>query len=96
MHLFPLLLSASTAAAAVITKPAGNSISYVVKPKFVIISMFAPEAEIWYGIKEFNLLEKNITLPGLSPLFPDVHCTADGDICQVITGESGELNLPPS
>ena len=65
--------------------------SDVISPKFVIISMFAPEAEVWYGIPEFDLLEQNITVPGLSPLFPDVHCTASGEICQVITGES-EIN----
>lgn len=53
--------------------------------------MFAPEAEIWYGIKEFDILALNITVPGLSPLFPDVHCTANGDVCQVVTGES-EIN----
>jgi purine nucleoside permease len=70
---------------------------YVVKratpisPKVVIISMFAPEAEVWYGKKEFNLLAQNITVPGLSPLFPEVHCTAKGDVCQVVTGES-EIN----
>jgi purine nucleoside permease len=50
---------------------------------------FSPEAEVWYGIKEFNLLAQNITVPGLSPLFPEVHCTKKGDICQIITGESG-------
>lgn len=50
---------------------------------------FTSEAEIWYGIPEFNLLAKNITVPGLSPLFPDVHCTANDDVCQVITGEAG-------
>ncbi|KAK5222606.1 hypothetical protein LTR72_005443 [Exophiala xenobiotica] len=63
----------------------------VIAPKFVIISMFAPEAAVWWGIDEFDLLAQNITLPGLSPLFPDVHCTADGEVCQVITGES-EIN----
>ncbi|EME48338.1 hypothetical protein DOTSEDRAFT_67421 [Dothistroma septosporum NZE10] len=68
-----------------------RSLEYVVKPKVVIISMFSPEAEIWYGIKEFNLLDLNITVPGLSPLFPEAHCTANGDICQVVTGES-EIN----
>lgn len=62
-----------------------------IKPKIMIISMFAPEAEVWYGIEEFDLLARNITLPGLSPLFPAVHCTKSGDICQVITGES-EIN----
>jgi hypothetical protein len=53
--------------------------------------MFQPEGDAWYGIKEFNLLEKNITIPGFSPLYPDAHCTSDGDICQLITGES-EIN----
>ncbi|OAL29524.1 hypothetical protein AYO20_09164 [Fonsecaea nubica] len=62
-----------------------------ISPKVVIISMFAPEAEVWYGIKEFDLLAQNITVPGLSPLFPEVHCTAKGDVCQVVTGES-EIN----
>lgn len=61
-----------------------------IHPKFMIISMFASEAEVWYGIPEFNLLEHNITIPGLSPLFPQVHCTSDGEICQVVTGEGGE------
>ncbi|EXJ69933.1 uncharacterized protein A1O5_07006 [Cladophialophora psammophila CBS 110553] len=62
-----------------------------ISPKVVIISMFAPEAEVWHGIKEFDLLAQNITVPGLSPLFPEVHCTAKGDVCQVVTGES-EIN----
>ncbi|OAP64641.1 hypothetical protein AYL99_00613 [Fonsecaea erecta] len=62
-----------------------------ISPKVVIISMFAPEAEVWYGIKEFDLLAQNITVSGLSPLFPEVHCTAKGDVCQVVTGES-EIN----
>ncbi|KAI9724176.1 MAG: hypothetical protein M1828_003921 [Chrysothrix sp. TS-e1954] len=63
----------------------------VIAPKFMIISMFTPEAEVWYGIPEFDLLAHNITVPGLSPLFPQVHCTKSGDICQVVTGES-EIN----
>lgn len=33
----------------------------------------------------------NISTPGLSPLFPHVHCTEDHNICQVTTGES-EIN----
>ncbi|EXJ60885.1 hypothetical protein A1O7_05038 [Cladophialophora yegresii CBS 114405] len=61
-----------------------------ISPKVVIISMFAPEAEVWYG-KKYHLLALNITVPGLSPLFPEVHCTASGNVCQVITGES-EIN----
>jgi hypothetical protein len=63
--------------------------SDVVAPKVVIVSMFDPEADVWYGIPEFDVLAQNISLPGLSPLFPEVHCTADGDICQFTIGESG-------
>lgn len=89
-------MSLSVASASVISKPVTSSLQeraleYVVKPKVMIISMFSPEAEIWYGIPEFDILGVNITLPGGSPLFPDVHCTADGEICQVVTGES-EIN----
>ncbi|KAF2418255.1 purine nucleoside permease [Tothia fuscella] len=57
--------------------------------------MFDPEADVWYGIEEFDLFEQNITLPGLSPLFPDVHCTATGEVCQFTIGES-EINAATS
>ncbi|KAL8714084.1 MAG: hypothetical protein Q9220_001812 [cf. Caloplaca sp. 1 TL-2023] len=63
--------------------------NHVIKPKVFLIDMFPPEGDIWYGIPEFNLLERNITVPGFSPLFPDAHCTKNGDVCQVVTGESG-------
>lgn len=46
---------------------------------------------MWWGIREFDLLAHNITVPGLSPLFPEVHCTQDGSVCQVVTGE-GQIN----
>lgn len=61
----------------------------VVKPKIVIFSMFDPEADVWYGIPEFDVLAMNITVPGLSPLYPDVHCTANGEVCQITIGEAG-------
>ncbi|KAK4947438.1 hypothetical protein LTR10_013806 [Elasticomyces elasticus] len=66
-----------------------------IAPKVFIIDMFEPEGAAWWGIDEFDVLAQNITLPGLSPLFPEVHCTADGDICQIITGES-EINAASS
>ncbi|KAG8975041.1 hypothetical protein FRC05_006464 [Tulasnella sp. 425] len=53
--------------------------------------MFTPEGEVWYNIPEFNLLANNITVPGFSPLFPDAHCTSNGEICQLNTGEA-EIN----
>ena len=61
-----------------------------IAPKVFIIGMFPPEAEVWYGIPEFNLLAKNITLPGASPLYGQVHCTKAEDVCQIVTGESGK------
>jgi purine nucleoside permease len=60
-----------------------------ISPKVVIISMFDPEGEAWYGIPEFNVLAQNISVPGLSPRYPEVHCTADGVVCQVTIGEAG-------
>ena len=63
----------------------------VIKPKVFIIDMFGPEADIWYGAPEFNLLAQNVSVIGLSPLYPEVHCTKDSSVCQVVTGES-EIN----
>jgi purine nucleoside permease len=83
------LLSAASASLVPASKVQPRALEYVVKPKVFIVSMFDPEADIWYGIPEFDLLALNITVPGFSPLFPDAHCTADGDVCQLVTGESG-------
>ncbi|KAL2823865.1 purine nucleoside permease [Aspergillus cavernicola] len=66
-----------------------------ITPQVFIISMFTPESQIWHNIPDFNLLSQNITLPGLSPLFPYIHCTADQKICQLTTGE-GEINAAVS
>ncbi|RKF75098.1 Purine nucleoside permease [Golovinomyces cichoracearum] len=68
----------------------------VTAPKVVIISLFSPEASIWYETANAegsigNLMERNISVPGLSPLFPNLHCLKDGSVCQVTTGES-EIN----
>ncbi|KAF7358208.1 Purine nucleoside [Mycena venus] len=53
--------------------------------------MFSDEANMWYNIPKFNVLAQNISVPGLSSLFPEVHYTKDGSICQLTTGE-GEMN----
>ena len=50
--------------------------------KVVIISMFAPEAEPW--IAPFNLNEE-IAVPGLSPDYPTIKCSAD-DVCLMTAG----------
>ncbi|KAI0631371.1 purine nucleoside permease [Trametes polyzona] len=71
--------------------PALYSRSSRIAPKVVIVDAFEPEELSWYGTTEFNLLERNVTVPGFSPLFPQAHCTKDGSICQVVTGEA-EIN----
>lgn len=59
-----------------------------IEPKVMIVSMFGNESGPW----EKNLeLSQNITVPGLSPLFPHVQCVSNFTICQVTTGE-GEIN----
>ncbi|KAJ6592321.1 purine nucleoside permease [Mycena vulgaris] len=63
----------------------------VIKPRVIVVTMFHSEAVEWYNIPEFNLLARNITVPGFSPLFPDVHCTQDGTICLLTTGQA-EIN----
>ena len=67
----------------------------VLSPKFFIISMFVSEADAWYGDKKLDLLGRNITVPGLSPLFPEAHCNPSGEVCQLTTGE-GQINAASS
>ncbi|KAI0717646.1 purine nucleoside permease [Fomitopsis betulina] len=81
MRLSSVLLTLCTTAA----------VEAVISPKVFIIDYYDDEANAWLGIPEFNLLEQNITLPGLYQMYPDVHCTADGAVCQLIAGE-GEIN----
>ncbi|KAI1452016.1 putative purine nucleoside permease [Annulohypoxylon moriforme] len=68
-------------------------------PKVVIVSMFYPEAEVWYNNMKNSslgdLLANNISVPGLSPLYPHVHCNENGEICQLTVGES-EINAAAS
>ncbi|KAG5730255.1 hypothetical protein E4T56_gene10588 [Termitomyces sp. T112] len=93
MNLFLLsnLLWLVVLATAAVLQSDDNDKTKPIAPKVVIISMFDSEGDVWYGIPEFNLLARNITVPGLSPIFPDVHCTSDGSVCQLTTGEA-EIN----
>ncbi|VDB86989.1 unnamed protein product [Peniophora sp. CBMAI 1063] len=67
----------------------------VITPKVVIVDFYNDEANIWHGIPEFDLLARNISVPGLSSMYPHVHCTSNGEICQLITDE-GEINAAAS
>lgn len=54
--------------------------------------MFEPEENAW--TKHMNYVHHFI-VPGLSPLHPQVHCTADFEVCHFTTGE-GEINAANS
>jgi purine nucleoside permease len=69
--------------------PSKRWVNGKIAPKVVIISQFEPEAAAWWGIPEFDLFGNNITFPGLSPEFPDIHCTESLEICQIVIGEAG-------
>ncbi|KAF1984839.1 purine nucleoside permease [Aulographum hederae CBS 113979] len=92
--LLPFLLSTTISAAPLphcLIKKQVNKIT----PKIFIVNHFNLESDAWYGIPDFDLLARNISIPGLSSMFPEAHCTVDGDICQVITG-MGEINAAVS
>jgi len=95
MRILSDLLSLLPAWALVLLQSAGfpneHGKSIKIKPKVFIIDMYVGEGNAWYNIPEFDVLAHNITVPGLSPLFLDAHCTQNGSICQLTTGE-GEIN----
>ncbi|EER31234.1 hypothetical protein CTRG_04964 [Candida tropicalis MYA-3404] len=64
----------------------------VYQPKAFIISMFELERDPWLKALDFV---HNITVPGLSPVYPTIHCTTNYTICQITTGE-GEINAASS
>jgi len=55
-----------------------------------VMLKFGSEENIWHTA-HYNLLAQNITIPGLSPVYPVIHCNPDGSLCQITTGESGKL-----
>ncbi|KAL3492425.1 putative purine nucleoside permease [Aspergillus germanicus] len=100
MRFFQAVLATLLASASISPSHAGSisfprshdvSQGHKVSLKGFIISMFTPEATIWHSILDFNLLAHNISLPGLSPLFPTIHCTPTHEVCQIVTGK-GEIN----
>lgn len=60
---------------------------------------FYPEADIWHAhmprTSFGTLFARNISVAGLSPLYPQVHCTSAGEICHMTVGES-EINAAAS
>ncbi|KAK4052027.1 hypothetical protein OIV83_002321 [Microbotryomycetes sp. JL201] len=70
-------------------KRAASSLkSQKLAPKVMVVSMFAPERAVWI---EPMQLKYNYTVPGLSPLYPQVACNKAREVCIVTTGEA-EIN----
>ncbi|KAM0749609.1 purine nucleoside permease [Meredithblackwellia eburnea MCA 4105] len=63
-----------------------------IAPRVMIITMFAPERAVWIKPLELTV---NVTVPGLSPLFPVIACNTREIICCMTTGES-EINAAAS
>lgn len=62
----------------------------IFQPQVFVINMFEYEQNPWLASKELDFVH-NITIPGLSPVYPDIHCTSNYTVCQLTTGE-GEIN----
>ncbi|KAJ6437333.1 mitochondrial carrier [Purpureocillium lavendulum] len=76
-----------------------QTVASKITPRVVIVSMWQPEAHVWYSrfpeSKLGNLTAHAIALPGLSMLFPYLFCTEDFRVCQITLGE-GEINAAAS
>ena len=70
-----------------------NCSSSYAEHKLTTALQFDSEADVWYENMP-NILEQNITIPGASPLFPDAHCVASGEVCQLTLGEGGMRDSP--
>lgn len=55
-------------------------------------SRFYSDENVW--VEPFSLT-KNVTVPGLSPLYPEVQCSEDSEVCHMTTGEA-EINAAVS
>jgi purine nucleoside permease len=53
---------------------------------------FDLEASIWLN-RETPKFEVTITIPGLSPKYPEILSTKDGNVCLLTTGESRKANF---
>ncbi len=60
-------------------------------PKVMVVTMFAPEAAPWRAAEAFTV---QVDVPGLSPRFPQVSCTAAG-LC-LVTTDMGLANAASS
>lgn len=63
-------------------------------PKVMIVTLFEPERNAWTVGRNISFT-RTVDVPGLSPLFPNITCTSNSDICLATLGE-GEINAASS
>ncbi|KAF3266678.1 hypothetical protein TWF217_001461 [Orbilia oligospora] len=66
-----------------------------IKPKVMTVAMFSLEANAVLNNYTPTLYGLNVTVPGLSPRYPEVYCTTTGDVCHITTAEA-EINAAAS
>lgn len=76
-----------------LTSPAqaGETAAPPIKPKVMLITMFAPEAQHWIERLE---LKQEVRVPGLSAEYPVIRCNSR-DVCLLVTG-MGQTNAAAS
>lgn len=65
----------------------------ILMPKVMVVTLFEPERGAWVG-RNFTF-PRVVEVPGLSPLFPNISCTSNSDVCLATLGE-GEINAAAS
>ncbi|KAF3132793.1 hypothetical protein TWF569_010778 [Orbilia oligospora] len=61
----------------------------------MIVAMFSLEANAVLNNYTPTLYGLNVTVPGLSPRYPEVYCTTTGDVCHITMAEA-EINAAAS
>ncbi|EGX50203.1 hypothetical protein AOL_s00076g278 [Orbilia oligospora ATCC 24927] len=69
--------------------------SDIIKPKVMIVAIFSLEADVFLNNYTPTLYGLNVTVPGLSPRYPEVYCTTTGEVCHITTAEA-EINAAAS
>ncbi|EXL08297.1 hypothetical protein BG46_01945 [Brucella anthropi] len=75
------LTLAASAASLLASAPAFAKEASPIAPKVMVITMFGEEAKPWLEGEKFT---QKIKLPGLSPEYPEIDCTAEG-LCHMTT-----------
>ncbi|KAJ9142329.1 Purine nucleoside permease [Pleurostoma richardsiae] len=82
------LLTNSLLASIALNAVAASKCPSLLSPKVVVVTFYDDEATAYLSHQdELDFNAVNITIPGASPEFPDLHCTSTGDVCLVTTGE---------